>query len=68
MKADCMDPEYVFLQRPSDVWAIEYTSVRGNRVVYVIGTEYAAREAMEQYAVAGPILLRSSADFHPVMS
>jgi hypothetical protein len=49
-----MDPEYIFREVPSEVWAIEYTNIHGDRVVDVLGTEYAAREAAEHYAVAAP--------------
>lgn len=59
-------PEYVFYELPSEVWAVQYTNIHGDRVVQVMGTEYAAREAAEQYAVASAVLLRASTEFHPV--
>jgi hypothetical protein len=64
--------EYVFHGRPSEVWAVEFNNLSGDRVVEVVGTEYAAREAAEQYGATGQsgavavVLLRSSTDFHPV--
>lgn len=58
-------PEYVFYELPPEVWAVQYTNVRGDRVVQVMGTEYAARQAAEQYAVAGAVLLRASTEFQP---
>jgi hypothetical protein len=61
-------PEYVFYELPSKVWAIEFTNHQGDRVVEVLGTEYAARQAAERYKVAGVTLLCSTADFHPVRS
>lgn len=59
-------PEYVFYGLPSEVWAVQYTNVQGDRVVHVMGTEYAARQAAEQYAVADAVLLRASTEFQPV--
>jgi hypothetical protein len=65
-----MDPEYVFGELPSEVWAIEYTSIHGDRVVEVLGTEYEARAIAEHYAVAAPTaapaLLRARTDFQLV--
>jgi hypothetical protein len=67
-----MDLEYVFHDLPSEVWAIEYTNVHGDRVVDVLGTEYAARAAADHYAIAAPAaaptLLRTRTDFQPVPS
>lgn len=58
-----MDQEYVFHRLPSEVWAVEYTNVHGDRVVDVLGTEYAARRAAEHYAVADAVVLRASTAF-----
>jgi hypothetical protein len=67
-----MDPEYVFRELPSEVWAIEYTNVYGDRVVDVLGTEYAARAVADHYAIAAPTaapaLLCTRTDFQPVPS
>jgi hypothetical protein len=58
--------EYVFYGRPSEVWAVEFSNLSGDRVVEVVGTEYAARQAAEQYGADTAVLLSSSTDFHPV--
>jgi hypothetical protein len=58
--------EYVFYERPSEVWAVEFSNLSGIRVVEVVGTEYAARQAAEQYGMDTAVVLRSSTDFHPV--
>jgi hypothetical protein len=64
--------DYVFYARPSEVWAVEFSNLSGDRVVEVVGTEYAARQAAEQYEAAeqfgveAAVLLCSSTDFHPV--
>jgi hypothetical protein len=63
-----MDVEYVFRGLPAEVWAIEFTNVRGDRVVQVVGTEYAARQAAEHYAVANAVLLRAPTSFQTVPS
>jgi hypothetical protein len=57
--------EYVFYARPSEVWAIEFTNLHGDRVVEVLGAEAFARQAAELYG-AGAVLLRSATDFQPV--
>jgi hypothetical protein len=44
--------DYVFYARPSEVWAVEFSNLSGDRVVEVVGTEYAARQAAEQYEAA----------------
>jgi hypothetical protein len=59
---------YVFYEWPSEVWAIEFVNLSGERVVEVVGTEYAAREAAEQYALGVAVLLRSPTDFQQVNS
>jgi hypothetical protein len=58
--------DYVFYGRPSEVWAVEFNNLSWDRVVEVVGTEYAARQAAEQYGPDATVLLRSSTDFHPV--
>lgn len=58
-----MDQQYVFHRPPSEVWAVEYTNINGDRVVDVLGTEYAARRTAEHYAVADAVLLRAATDF-----
>jgi hypothetical protein len=61
------DPgDYVFYARPSEVWGVEFTNLAGDRVVEVLGTEHAARQAFEQYRIDGAVLLRSPTDFHSV--
>jgi hypothetical protein len=61
------DPHgHVFHARPSEVWAIEFTNLAGDRVVEVLGTEDAARVAAERYRIDGAVLLRSPTDFHSV--
>jgi hypothetical protein len=61
-----MDVEYVFRGLPAEVWAIEFTNIHGERVVQVVGTEYAARQAAEHYAVANAVLLRAPTTFQAV--
>jgi hypothetical protein len=65
-----MYPEYVFRELPSEVWAVEYTNIHGDRVVDVLGTEYAAREVAEHYTVASPAaaptVFRACTDFQPI--
>ncbi|SPM35829.1 Mycobacterium rhizamassiliense ORFan [Mycobacterium rhizamassiliense] len=58
-----MDQQYVFHRPPSEVWAVEYTNIHGDRVVDVLGTEYAARRTAEHYAVADAVVLRAATDF-----
>jgi hypothetical protein len=64
--------DYVFYARPSEFWVVEFSNLSGNRVVEVVGTEYAARraaeqyEAAEQFGVEAAVLLCSSTDFHSV--
>jgi len=58
--------EYVFYSRPSQVWAIEFTNLRGDRVVAVLGTEAAARQAAEAYGAGFAVVLSSPTDFQPV--
>jgi hypothetical protein len=61
------DPdEYVFYARPPEVWAIEFSNLHGDRVVEVLGTETAARQAAAQYGAGVAVLLRSPTDFQPV--
>jgi hypothetical protein len=57
--------EYVFYEPPSEVWAIEFRNLSGERVVHVLGTEYAARQAIEAYGAGTAVLLCSSTDFQP---
>jgi hypothetical protein len=57
-------PKAVLL--PSEVWAVEFTNLAGDRVVEVVGTEHAAREALGQYRIDGVVLLRAPTDFQPV--
>jgi hypothetical protein len=61
-----MDQQFVFHRPPSEVWAVEYTNIHGDRVVDVLGTEYAARRTAERYAVADAVLLRAATDFQAV--
>jgi hypothetical protein len=56
--------DYVFYERPAEVWAVEFTNLNGDRVVEVVGTEYAARQAAEQYGNDSAIL-HSPTDFQP---
>jgi hypothetical protein len=45
---------------------LEFSNLSGERVVEVLGTEKAARQAVQQYGMGGAVvLLRSSTDFQP---
>ena len=57
--------DYVFYERPAEVWAVEFTNLNGDRVVEVVGTEYAAWQAAEQYGTDSAVL-HSLTDFHSV--
>jgi hypothetical protein len=57
--------DYVFHERPSEVWAVEYTSIGGERVVIVIGTKGDACETAAMYTAGDPVLLCSATDFRP---
>jgi hypothetical protein len=57
--------DYVFCEWPSEVWAVEYTSIGGERVVIVIGTKGDACETAAMYAASDPVLLCSATDFRP---
>ena len=60
--------DYVFYERPSEVWAIEFINLSGERVVEVLGTESAARQAAEQLWLGAAVLLHSPTDFQPAIS
>ena len=60
--------DFVFYEWPSEVWAIEFRNLSGERVVHVLGTESAARQAAEQLGVGAAILLRSPTTFLQVAS
>jgi hypothetical protein len=60
--------DYVFYERPAEVWAIEFTNLSGERVVEVLGTESAARQAAQQLWLGAAVLLRSPTDFQPAVS
>jgi hypothetical protein len=58
--------EFVTEKWPTEVWAVEYTSVDGKRIVSVEESEDTARVFVESCGwngLANPVLLRSDARF-----
>jgi hypothetical protein len=60
------EDEYVLYDLPSEVWAIEFRNLYGDRVIEVVATEQAAREAAEHYGLTTAVLFRSSTQFRQV--
>ena len=60
-----MPEEFVLYELPSEVRALEFSNLFGDRVVELVGTEHAARRTAVQYADAA-VLFRSSTDFQEV--
>jgi hypothetical protein len=55
--------------RPTEVWAVEYTTVCGERSVAIMESHELAVGWMKDLvrnSVAEPVLLCSTADFHPM--
>jgi hypothetical protein len=57
------EEDYVLYTLPSEVWAVEFSNLCGDRVVEVIGTEYAARQAAQHYGQGDAVLFRSPTQF-----
>jgi hypothetical protein len=57
-----MPEEFVLYELPSEVWAVEFSNLFGDRVVELVGTGHAARRTAEQYADA------LSCSAHPLTS
>lgn len=60
------EEEYVLYDLPSEVWAVEFRNLCGDRVIEVAATEQAARAAAEHLGQATAILYRSSTQFRQV--
>jgi hypothetical protein len=58
--------DFVFYEWPSAVWAIEFINLSGERVVHVLGTECAARQAAKQHGVGAAVLLCSPTAVRPI--
>jgi hypothetical protein len=59
-----MDGKYIFYGRPSEVCSVEFNNVRGDRVVQVMGPEWAAKHALRLFALTDdPCLLHTPANF-----
>jgi hypothetical protein len=62
-----MPEEFVLYELPSEVWAVEFSNLFGDRVVELMGTEHAARQSAEHYeAGVAAVLFRSRTDFQQV--
>jgi hypothetical protein len=61
-----MREEFVLYGLPSEVWAVEFSNLFGDRVVEVVGTEHAARHTAKQYGAGAAVLFRSRTDFQQV--
>jgi hypothetical protein len=58
--------EFVLYELPSEVWAVEFSNLFGDRVVELVGTERAARQAAEHYEAGAAVLFRSRTEFQQV--
>jgi len=65
-EAHRMPEEFVLYELPSEVWAVEFSNLFGDRVVELVGTEHAARQTAEHYEAGTAVLFRSRTDFQPV--
>jgi hypothetical protein len=63
-----MSEEYVLYCLPSEVWAVEFNNLFGDRVIEVVGTEQAARQIAEIYGQGTAVLFHSCAQFRQVAS
>jgi hypothetical protein len=57
-----MPEEFVLYQLPSEVWAVAFSNLFGDRVVELVGTEHAARQTAEHYEAGAAVLFRSRTD------
>jgi len=60
------EDEYVLYGLPSEVWAIEFRNLYGDRVIEVVATEQAARDTARHYGQGAAVLFRSTAQFRQV--
>jgi hypothetical protein len=63
-----MPEEFVLYQLPSEVWAVAFSNLFGDRVVELVGTEHAARQAAEHYEAGAAVVFRARTDFREVSS